>query len=300
MPSTKPIEETDDATGEFVSAGQRPPRVRVECAGRTHPGKVRGNNEDHFLIAKLAKSMRICQTSLPERDSAHYSDEEGYLLVVADGMGGAAAGEKASALAVLTVEDFVLNVVKWFLHLNGHDERALLAELRAAVERADRTVIQRAATDARLAGMGTTLTMAYSVATDLFVVHVGDSRAYLYRDGELLQLTNDHTLVQLLVEGGALSPEAAKHHKRRNVVTNVIGGPRPGVSTEVHKIPIADGDVLLLCSDGLSEPVADERIAEALARGDDPDATCRLLIDLALRGGGPDNVTAVIARYRVG
>src|SRR5204862_100377 len=141
MSSTVPSEKADEATGEFVSTATRPPRVRVECAGLTHPGKVRKNNEDNFLIAKLAKSMRICQTSLPATESAHYSDEEGYLMVVADGMGGAAAGERASALAVLTVEDFVLNVVKWFLHLDGHDERALLGELRAAFERADRTVI---------------------------------------------------------------------------------------------------------------------------------------------------------------
>jgi serine/threonine protein phosphatase PrpC len=298
--ATKPtIEMGDDTTGEFVSPTARIPKVRVECAGRTHPGKVRTNNEDQFLVAKLAKSMRICQTSLPADWLSHFSDEEGYLMLVADGMGGVAGGERASALAVATVEDFVLNVVKWFLHLGGHDEQALFGELRAAFDRADRTVVERAQADPRLVGMGTTLTMAYSVLNDLFVVHAGDTRAYLYRDGDLGQLTTDHTLVQLLVESKALTPEAARHHKRRNVVTNVIGGPRQGVHAEIHKVGLLDGDVLLLCSDGLTEPVEDNQIARVLADAADPADACGRLIDQALQGGGPDNVTAIVARYHV-
>ena len=115
----------------------------------THPGKVRANNEDHFLVAKLAKSMRICQSSLPETASTRFSDEEGYLMIVADGMGGAAAGEMASALAVWTVESFVLDTLKWFLHLGSKEESALAAELRQGLERADREVIERARTDGR-------------------------------------------------------------------------------------------------------------------------------------------------------
>jgi len=201
---------------EIKSSRSRLPRVRVDFGALTHPGKVRENNEDHFLIAKLAKSMRIFQTSLPaDGDATRFSDEEGYLLVVADGMGGAAAGERASALAVATVESFILNTVKWFLHLGSQEEHTLLGELRAAVERADRNVVRRAQEEPSLTGMGTTLTMAYSVANDLYVVHAGDSRAYLYREGALEQVTSDHTLVQMLVDGGALTPEAAKHHQLR-------------------------------------------------------------------------------------
>lgn len=299
MPIDFMTETDEDATGEFIPVASPPPRVNVDCAGRTHAGKVRSNNEDHFLVAKLAKSMRICASSLPE-DRTQFSDEEGYLMVVADGMGGVAAGEEASALAVQTVEDFVLNVVKWFLHLGGHDEQALLGELRQAFDRADRTVLARARENARLAGMGTTLTMAYSVATDLFIVHAGDTRAYLLRDGELTQVTHDHTLVQLLVDGGALTPEAAKTHKRRHVVTNVIGGPREGVQAEIHKIKLIDGDTLLLCSDGLTEPVDDDAIAGVLSRHPDPDDACYSLVELALERGAPDNVTAVAAKYRIG
>ena len=291
--------DTDGSTDDHVPAVEgRSPRVRVACGGATHPGKVRANNEDHFLVARLAKSMRICKSSLPETDSTRFSDEEGYLMIVADGMGGAAAGEMASALAVWTVERFVLDTLKWFLHF-GREESVLAAELRQGLDRADREVMQRAQTDGRLAGMGTTLTMAYSVSSNLYLVHAGDSRAYLFRDGHLEQITHDHTFVQMLVDQGKLSPEAAKRHARRNVVTNVIGGPNPGVYAEIHKVRLADGDLLLLCTDGLTEPVDDPTIAGILAQHPEPEDACRLLVEAALARGAPDNVTVVVARYAV-
>jgi len=110
-------------------------------------------------------------------------------------------------------------------------------------------------------------------------------------------LTCDHTLVQVMVSGGVLAPEDAKTHPRRNVVTNVIGGPREGVHAEIHKLTVADGDVLLLCSDGLTEPVTDEEIAETLALHPEPEDACRSLVERALERGGPDNVTVIVARY---
>jgi PPM family protein phosphatase len=295
-PSMDPLADTDDLG---KTATSRPPRVRIDFGALTHPGKVRENNEDHFLVARLAKSLKVCKTSLGDDGRTRFSDEDGYLMVVADGMGGAAAGERASALAVESVEQFVLNTLKWFLHLGGTEEHALLAELRHGIERADRAVYERARDDVSLHGMGTTLTMAYSVASDLFVVHAGDTRAYLFQGGELEQLTSDHTLVQVMVDGGVLSPEDAKRHRNRHVVTNVIGGPRAGVFAEIHKLAVTDGDVLLLCSDGLTEPVNDARIAEVLSAYPDPEDACARLVDLALERGGPDNVTAIVARYRV-
>jgi protein phosphatase len=301
MPIPETVSRRNDSTGEHPADGLQPPkRVRVEFGGLTHPGKVRENNEDHFLVARLAKSMQVFRSSLPGDGKTQFSDEEGYLMVVADGMGGAAAGERASALAVRTVEEFVLNAFKWFLHLGAREEHALLTELREGLERADRNVFQRAQADPKLVGMGTTLTMAYSVAADLFIVHAGDSRAYLFRDGELQQLTTDHTLVQIMIAGGVISPEDAKNHVRRNVITNVIGGPQEGVHAEIHKVAVRDGDTLLLCTDGLSEPVEGPVIAEVLDRYHDPEAACRRLLELALERGGPDNVTAVVARYQMG
>jgi protein phosphatase len=235
--------------------------VTITTGALTHTGNVRSNNEDHFLVARLAKSMQICQTSLKKSGETRFSDEDGYLLVVADGMGGAAAGERASALAVESVKSFALNTLKWFLHLGKADESVLVSELRQGLELADQVVFDEAESNARFYGMGTTLTMAYSVGRDLYIVHAGDSRAYLFREGSLEQITRDHTLVQLLVSGGVLSPEDAKTHARRNVVTNVIGGPSAGVHAEIHKVRLNDGDVLLLCSDGLTEPVDDRLIA---------------------------------------
>ena len=160
-------------------------------------------------------------------------------------------------------------------------------------------MIERARSNAAFHGMGTTLTMAYSVATDLYIVHAGDSRAYLFREGELEQLTSDHTLVQTLIDGGAISPEDAKRHKRRNIVTNVIGGPREGVFAEIHKLALLDGDTLLFCTDGLTEPVERRRDRQVLEHHPDPEDACTRLVDLALSRGGPDNVTAVVARYQV-
>ncbi|HWE38591.1 MAG TPA: protein phosphatase 2C domain-containing protein [Isosphaeraceae bacterium] len=303
MPDPFPPREADDSTQDLPS---RPtataslevvPSVEVEVAAATHQGRVRHNNEDHFLVARLAKALRVLATSLPD-DGARFSDEQGYLMIVADGMGGAAAGERASALAVESVESFMLHALKWFMHV-GREENTLIDELRRALERADRKVFREAQSDTSLAGMGTTLTWAYSVGDDCYIVHAGDSRAYLFRDGELEQLTTDHTLAQLLVEGGELSPEAARKHPRRHVITNVIGGPSADAEAEIAKVKVRDGDVLLLCTDGLNEPVADAEIAATLARMESPVAAVRRLIDLALRGGGPDNVTVVVARYRV-
>jgi protein phosphatase len=280
-----------------IPTALRPPRVRVSFGARTDRGKVRENNEDHFLVARLAKSLEVCKSSLSESGTCRFSEEEGYLVVVADGMGGAAAGERASALAVASVETFVLNTVKWFLHLEGREQSVLYEELRKGLECADRSVVERAQSDPRLVGMGTTLTMAYSVGTHLFVAHAGDSRAYLFHDGNLVQVTSDHTLAQILVEAGGLSPEQAKHDKRRNIVTNVIGGPHEGVQAEIHRLTLADRDVLLLCSDGLSDPVCDNDMTAFLARNPHPDDACNRLVELALERGGRDNITAVVMRY---
>jgi protein phosphatase len=290
---------TGTGTIEHILPPTSTPRVAIDCGALTHQGKVRTNNEDHFLVARLAKSMQICQTSLKNSGETRFSDEDGYLMVVADGMGGAAAGERASALAVESVEAFALNTLKWFLHLGKADEGALVTELRKGLELADRVVYEEAEANARFNGMGTTLTMAYSVGLDLYIVHAGDSRAYLLRDGHLQQVTSDHTLVQILVSGGVITAEDAKTHSRRNIVTNVIGGPTAGVHAEIHKIRIEDGDILLLCSDGLNDPVDDQLIAKTLASATDPEDAAHQLVELALAKGGPDNVTAVVALYTV-
>ncbi len=289
----------DDPTAEYPTIPERRPRMHVAFGSGTHAGHVRPRNEDQFLIAKLAKSMRICASSLPESETTRFSDEEGYLLIVADGMGGAAGGQEASTMAVQTVESFVLDAIKWFLHREGHDQKTLVDELRLALQRADSVVLARADADPKLHGMGTTLTMAFSVGTDLFVAHAGDSRAYLYRDGQLDRITSDHTFVQVLIDAGAITPEDARDHPRRHVVTNVVGGPNVGVPVEVHRRSVSDGDILLLCTDGLTEYVPDSEIAEVLAPSADPGMAAHRLIDVVLSREAQDNVTVALARYMV-
>jgi protein phosphatase len=272
------------------------PQVRVTFGAKTDVGKVRPQNEDHFLVARLAKAMRVAATSLPPDESIKLSEDRGFLMVVADGMGGHVAGEVASALAISRVETFVLNTLKWFLHLSGAEESSLMRELRASLKQADKALLAEVDADPTLTGMATTLTMALSVAGELYVVHAGDSRAYLYRDGQLDKLTTDHTLAQHLVDLGLLTSEAARSDRRRHVVTNALGI-SGGVHGEIHKVRLQDGDVVLLCSDGLTDPVDDTLLTEVLANHVDPEAACNRLVDLALERGGPDNVTAVVARY---
>ena len=289
-----------DTTSDFriPSAPTLRAQPRFRFGAGTDTGKVRQRNEDQFLVATLLKSMRIRASSLPHGDVDRLAREQAHLMVVADGLGGANAGQRASTLAVEEVEAFTLDSLKWFLHRSGSEENALVRDLREMIAASDRAVIDEAEADRRLRGMGTTLTMAYNDGNDLFIAHAGDSRAYLLRDGQLRQLTKDHTLVQAMVDGGLIRSEDARHHARRHVVTNVVGGPEEGVVADVIKLTLRDGDVLLLCSDGLSEPVGDARIADVLTQDrDDPEAACRHLIDRALASGGPDNVTAIVARF---
>jgi protein phosphatase len=146
--------------------------------------------------------------------------------------------------------------------------------------------------------MGTTLTVAYVSDNVLYVAHAGDSRCYLYRGGKLERLTRDHTFVETLVSQGVLDPEQAAHHNMRNVLTNAVGGNSTGVEPEVHKHLIAPGDLVLLCSDGLSEMLSDQDIAGQLAvPGATPEASCRALVDAANARGGTDNITVVLARF---
>src|SRR5918999_6126329 len=177
--------------------------LTVTAFGVTDKGKVRTTNEDQFLIAELTKVMRVWQTSLPE-PKLQVSEERAHLFLVADGMGGHRAGERASALAVAAIEHFTLNTFKWFLGANSAEAQKVLAQFQSALSQADARIVEESAEHPELSGMGTTVTMAFHLGAQLCVVHVGDSRAYLFRDGELHQLTQDHTLIADMLRSGAL------------------------------------------------------------------------------------------------
>ncbi len=270
--------------------------LSVHTFGVTDPGRVRASNEDQFFIAELTKSMKVLHASLPQPKTLR-ADERGYLFIVADGMGGHQAGEQASAMAVESIEEFALNTLRWFFLLQGAEEHDVLKEFRAALQEADAKLCQEAAQHRELAGMGTTLTIAYSVGSRLFVVHVGDSRCYLLHGSALQRLTHDHTLVAEMISSGALQPEEAAHHRLRHVITNAIGGHELGVKVECHRIELQADDMILLCSDGLTEMVPDDRIAAVLQAHRDPQAACERLVAEANEHGGKDNITVIAARF---
>jgi protein phosphatase len=272
------------------------PGLKVRRFGLSDKGRRRPANEDAFLVADLAKEMLVQHSNLsgPHRN---FGAECGQLFLVADGMGGHQAGEQASSLAVRSIEHSVLNTLKWFFHLQGPEEKNVLTEFQAALRQADRALFAEAERHPECRGMGTTVTMAYRLGRELFIVHVGDSRCYLLRDGRMHRITHDHTLTAELVRRGVIEPGDAANHPYRHVITNCVGGTEPGVHVEAHKMDVAPGDVLLLCSDGLTEMVDDDRIAEVLRHEDEPRAACERLVAMANEAGGKDNITVIVARF---
>jgi protein phosphatase len=281
-------------TGEF--AAPLPSPLSVKAFGITDKGKVRTTNEDQFLIAELTKAMRIWQTSLSE-PKLQVGEERAHLFLVADGMGGHRAGERASAIAVAAIEQFMLNSFKWFFGADSAEARKVLAQFQSAFGQADAQIVEEAAERPELRGMGTTVTMAFQVGAQLCVVHVGDTRAYLYRDGELHQLTEDHTLVAEMVRSGELQQEQVAEHRLRHVITNVVGGPEVGVKVEARALQVQAGDRLLLCSDGLTEMVTNDVIAATLAAEPEPEAAAKTLLAHANDGTAADNITLLVVRF---
>jgi serine/threonine protein phosphatase PrpC len=273
--------------------------LTVKAFGVTDKGKVRAANEDQFVIAELSKAMRLWQTSLVE-PKLQIGEERAHVFLVADGMGGHRAGERASALAVAAIEHFTLNSFKWFFGTDGTEAKKVLAQFQAAFSQADAQILEEAAENPELRGMGTTVTMAFQLGTQLCVVHVGDSRAYLYRDGGLHQLTEDHTLMAEMVRSGALRQDEVANHRLRHVITNVVGGNELGVKVEARALQVQAGDRLLLCSDGLTELVTNETIAATLEAEPSPEAAATVLLARANEGAASDNITLIVVRFDAG
>ncbi len=272
------------------------PLSSVRSYGRTDVGRVRKSNQDHFLIAELARTMWVHQTSLPQPQT-QYGQHRAHVFLVADGMGGHKGGEVASALTAATIEEFVLNVLGRFSNLKATEEEHVVESFRSAFQRAHACILEETGLHPEIAGMGTTLTMAFASRGKLFVVHAGDSRCYLYRNGELRKITSDHTIVAELVKRGVVKPEEAARHAYRHVVTNAVGGSQDNIHVEIKRLNVQPDDVLLLCSDGLTDMLSDERIAAILRTEIDPQKACDALVDQAIEQGGRDNVTAIVAAF---
>ena len=286
------------ALGRTTTWSEHPSaEVRVDCAGASDRGKVRADNQDHFYLGRLGRFSQSIATSLPAGELPDRLEQAGHVAVVADGMGGHAGGEVASRTAIIVFFHLLFDTPDWVLKVDDESAMKILDRVGDRYRSLDSLLEERSQIDPNLRGMGTTMTLTYSLGFDLFLAHAGDSRAYLCRDGSLKQLTRDHTRVQELVDAGMLTREEAATHRLRNVLTNVLGGGVPLTDVDLHRIALAGGDVVLLCSDGLYDVVKDDEIASILSGTPSAQAACRSLIDLALLRGAPDNVTAVVSRY---
>jgi len=274
-------------------------KVKVDFGAVTHAGKVRKKNEDHYLVVRLGRSLEPLMTNMPEGQLPDHFAEYGYGMVVADGMGGAAAGEVASRMATNLLIKLVIDAAKWGRRIDKEEAEALLERMDGYYKSIHLELVSQGEINPAITGMGTTLTIAYSFCSDLFVGHVGDSRAYLFREGQLRQLTHDHTVAQKLADQGEIPQEAVAKHRLRHILTNVLGGHSGPVMTELEQFQLVDGDRLLLCSDGLTEMVKDDDIAAVLRDIESPQEACDKLLNLALNAGGKDNITLTIARYAI-
>jgi PPM family protein phosphatase len=276
-------------------------QARVTFGSATHIGMVRRANEDQYMLARLSKVFEVLQASLANEELKELTGQTAYLVVVSDGIGGVVAGEQASTMVLQQVQRYMVEAAKWFFrwYENPKETQEAIQDLQKGLEGIDQAIIEASRNEPALSGMAATLTVARILGPDLVVTHVGDSRAYLFRNNKLQQITKDHTVTQMLVDSGALSPEEAKHHHMRNIVINVLGGKEAGVKGEIHQLILNNNDRLLLCTDGLTNPVDLPDMEKILQQISDPQQACDALIQAALNRGGPDNITAVIAHYQI-
>ena len=249
--------------------------MQVKGYGLTHVGRQRQHNEDSFLVEDSAK-----------------------LFLVADGMGGHAAGEIASRIAVDSISEFILHTKEddgtW---PHAYDERLKRStnRLLAAVRMANTRVLEAMRKDARLRGMGTTVVACMADDETMSFAHVGDSRAYLVRENQLSRVTNDHSWVFEQVQAGMLTEAEAEKHPLRNVITRALGGALQ-VTPDASEITMKQGDVYLLCSDGLTGMVPEEEILRLITHSSDLEQACEQLISAANERGGLDNITAILVK----
>ena len=281
--------------------------IRIDCHGESHVGRRRPANEDQFLIADLNKSMRVHQTSLGlNHQTRLFGGSQGKLLLVADGLGGHESGERASTLAVDGVTNYILNTMDWFFQLNKQNEAEFEAGLREALQHSQQVVNREADAIPQRHNMATTLTMTYIDWPELYVVHVGDTRCYHFRDAAIRRLTTDHTVAELAkqpqstesVTAGDGRDNIRESDSRGQALWNVIGGPDLSLEPQTSHSQLKLGDALQLCSDGLPRHVEDNEILELVT--DDnlgSKQICEKLIRIANDRGGEDNITVVLARF---
>ena len=283
-------------TGEFVvpDLSRRPRDSELDVYGLTHPGLVRANNEDHFLICALKKKVEVYHTSLPDPSALGFSHRVAMLALVADGVGGAKAGEEASRITLEHVTRYVTEALECYYTSDPDNDSQFITELEEAALKVHSEIAVEAATDSARRGMATTLTLWLGIWPNAYLLQVGDSRCYTLRDGELRQVSRDQTMAEEFVQQGVFNREDAAFKRWANVLSSAIGGPQ--AAPTVNKVPQSWGSIGMMCSDGLTRHVSDERIKEVLSTMKSARDGCERLLQDALDGGGEDNITVLIGR----
>jgi PPM family protein phosphatase len=278
-----------------------PAGVHIDVAALSHTGLVREQNEDAYLVFRVGRYLERIASNVPEAELPSHDEESGLLMIVADGMGGHQAGEVASHGALVSMLQLIAASPRWALKLSDPATREReIAELRQRMREyiagVHDAIRQRARQDATLSGMGTTFTAAYAVGGDVFVLHVGDSKAYLMRGGTIEKITRDHTLAQEYADLGMIAQDDVPTHRMHHVLTRAIGGPDDELEGDIYHVEATSGDQVVLCSDGLTDMSGEDEIARVLAAHGRSEDACRALVELSLARGGRDNVTVIVAR----
>jgi protein phosphatase len=273
--------------------------VEVDVGARSDCGLIQPHNTDHFLAIRIGRVQNTLVTSLAAEDLPPDFHEYGYALVVADGLGKHGAGVRASRVALSAIAHLAIQYGRWNVRLAAETPADIIEQGEFLYRRANQAVLDASNADDRLAGMAASLTAVYIVGVDLFFAHVGHARAFLFRDGALIQLTTDHTLLQDGRAAPGPKPLAGSKLDVTHVVTETVGGRAGGPDVEIEHVQLWSGDRIVLCTNGLTDVVTEEDIADVLALRRTPDEDCRRLIERAIAAGGPDNVTVVIGDYRV-
>lgn len=283
-----------EETASLETASRKPRDDEIDAFGLTHPGKIRKTNQDHYLLGSLHKRLDVLSSSLPALQQLPLKDERvAFLMMVADGVGGGQRGEEASRVALEEVTEYITESAKCY-YQSGADEADFVEALQEAATRCHQRVVDRAAGDPDATGMATTLTLFLGVWPWAYLLQVGDSRYYVYRDGVLNQITRDQTMAEELAERGVMARPAALLSRWANVLSSSIGGPQ--TTPVVLRLPSNWNNVHLLCSDGLTKHVSNERISERLSAMTSAKQACEDLLQDALDGGGTDNVTIIVGR----
>ena len=284
-----------DATTPPTLPTRKPRDDEIDVHGLTHPGKVRADNQDHFLICALRKQMVVQLTSLPDADHLMADGERlAFLAMVADGVGGGAKGATASQVALEAVTQYVTRSMRCYYAAASADDQEFYDALKEGAAQSHAELLRRGEENADYRGMATTLTLYLGVWPRAYLLQAGDSRCYLFCHGELTQITRDQTMAQELVDAGVMPAELVAGTRLAHTLSSSIGGRQ--TDPQVTRFDITWGHVILLCSDGLTRHVTDDRIRDVLRSMTSAKQACEDLLADALEGGGSDNITIVVGR----